>query len=144
MLLPSVPSCLPQTMNTPRLSAKSLMRALLRPRKVRTSALQERRRGCRFPEEAHRQADQIENISLNVRLSQRAVETLANAPLPVQKAFIKQISFLIRNLAQPSLHAKKYDEANDRWQARINDDWRLYFTIRDDTYYISDLMPHPK
>jgi len=81
---------------------------------------------------------------VNVHLSQRAVETLAAAPLPVQKAFIKQINFLARNLAHPSLHAKKFDEANDRWQARINDDWRFYFTIVEDTYRISELMPHPK
>jgi plasmid maintenance system killer protein len=81
---------------------------------------------------------------MNVRLSQRAVEALATAPQPVQKAFIKQIGFLIRNLAHPGLHAKKYDEANNRWQARINDDWRFYFTIERDTYCVSDLMPHPK
>lgn len=54
------------------------------------------------------------------------------------------MNFLVRNLAHPSLHAKKYDEANDRWQARINDDWRFYFKIEGDTYRISDLMPHPK
>ena len=81
---------------------------------------------------------------MNLHLSQRAIESLAAAPLPVQKAFIKQINFLVRNLAHPSLHAKKYDEVNDRWQARINDDWRFYFTIQGDTYRISDLIPHPK
>ena len=73
-----------------------------------------------------------------------AVESLAAAPLPVQKAFIKQINLLVRNLAHPSLHAKKYEAANDRWQARINDDWRFYFTIERDIYRISALMPHPK
>ena len=35
---------------------------------------------------------------MNVQLSQRAIEQLAAAPLPVQKAFIKQINFLARNL----------------------------------------------
>jgi len=81
---------------------------------------------------------------MNVHLSQRAIEALAAAPLPVQRAFIKQINFLTRNLAHPSLHAKKYDEATDRWQARVNDDWRFYFTIDRDTDRISELMPHPK
>ena len=81
---------------------------------------------------------------MNVHLSLRAIEALAVAPLPVQKAFIKQINFLVRNLNHPSLHAKKYDEAEDRWQARVNDDWRFYFKIDGDTYRISDLMPHPK
>lgn len=81
---------------------------------------------------------------MNVNLSLRAIEQLAAAPLPVQKAFIKQIDFLVRNLKHPSLHAKKYDEAEDRWQARVNDDWRFYFLIDRDTYRITDVIPHPK
>jgi plasmid maintenance system killer protein len=81
---------------------------------------------------------------MNVQLSQRAVEALAAAPLPVQKAFIKQINFLVRDLAHPGLHAKKYGEAVGRWQARVNDDWRFYFQVVGDTYRITDLMPHPK
>ncbi len=54
---------------------------------------------------------------MNVQLSQRAIEALASAPLPVQKAFIKQINFLVRNLNHPSLHSKKYDEAENRTTA---------------------------
>ena len=70
---------------------------------------------------------------MNVYLSQRAIEELAAAPLPIRKAFIKQINFLVRSLNHPSLHAKKYDEGEDRWQARINQDWRFYFKIDGDT-----------
>ena len=81
---------------------------------------------------------------MNVHLSLRAIEQLAAAPLPVQKAFLKQINFLVRNLKHPSFDAKKYDEAHDRWQARVNDDWRFYFTIDGDTYRITELIPHPK
>ena len=81
---------------------------------------------------------------MNVHLSERAIEQLAAAPLPVQKAFIKQINFLVRNLKHPGLHAKKYNEADDIWQARVNDDWRFYFRIAADTYRISELKPHPK
>lgn len=62
----------------------------------------------------------------------------------MQRAFIKQINFLVRNLQQPSLHAKKYDESKDLWQARLNDDWRFYFTIEEDTYVVQDVIPHPK
>jgi len=39
------------------------------------------------------------------------------------------------------LRAKKYDEAKDRWQARVNKDWRFYFKIEGDTYFIVDLIP---
>jgi len=48
---------------------------------------------------------------MNVHFSQTAVEGLFGAPLPVQKAFIKQINYLVRNLNHPSLRAKKFDEA---------------------------------
>ncbi len=68
----------------------------------------------------------------------------AEAPVPVQKAFIKQLNYLVRNLNHPSLHAKKYDETTSFWQARVNDDWRFYFKIAGDEYRILKLIPHPK
>jgi len=67
-----------------------------------------------------------------------------SAPKIIQKAFDKQAHFLAVNLLHPSLHAKKYDEANDVWQARVNQDWRFYFKIQDDTYIIAAIVPHPK
>lgn len=74
----------------------------------------------------------------------RALDALDGAPAHVRKAFFKQIRFLERNLGHPSLHAKKYNEAEDKWQARINRDWRFYFRIVGDCYIITDLIPHPK
>lgn len=81
---------------------------------------------------------------MNISLTERTVAALAAAQPAVQKAFIKQLNFLARNLQHPSLHAKKYDEARAIWQARVNDDWRFYFTIAGDTYTVLDLIPHPK
>ncbi len=81
---------------------------------------------------------------MNVHLSQRAIESLAAASPAVQKAFIKQINYLVRNLNHPSLRAKKFDETGNRWQCRVNDDRRFYFTIKNDAYYITELIPHPK
>ena len=74
----------------------------------------------------------------------RALRSLKDLPAPVRKALYKQIKFLEQNLQHPSLHAKKYDEALDLWQARVNKDWRFYFRIQDDVYYIVDIIPHPK
>ena len=51
---------------------------------------------------------------------------------------------LAQNLRHPSLRAKKYDETNDRWQARATKGWRFYFKIIDNTYFITELIPHPK
>jgi mRNA-degrading endonuclease RelE of RelBE toxin-antitoxin system len=47
------------------------------------------------------------------------------APAGIQRAFDKQSRLLRENLNHPSLHAKKYHEGQDLWQARVNDDWRL-------------------
>lgn len=74
----------------------------------------------------------------------RALRALEEAPSVVRKAFFKQIRLLTENIQHPSLHAKKYDEAKDIWQARVNRDWRFYFSIVGDTYFIRDIIPHPK
>jgi plasmid maintenance system killer protein len=62
----------------------------------------------------------------------------------VRKTFFKQARFLEENLRHPSLRAKKYDEAADLWQGRVNKNWRFYFLIQEDTYYIVDIISHPK
>ena len=74
----------------------------------------------------------------------RAQRALAEAPAQVRKAFFKQVKILERDLRHPSLRAKKYDESRDLWQARVNQHWRFYFHIIDDTYLIRDIIPHPK
>jgi mRNA interferase RelE/StbE len=74
----------------------------------------------------------------------RVLDALEDAPPTVRKAFRKQLRFLAENLHYPSLRAKKYDEARDIWQARVNDDWRFYFKIVDDTHRLENLKKHPK
>jgi len=76
--------------------------------------------------------------------SKRAGKTLRTLPPEVRKALFKQVRFLERDLNHPSLHAKKYNESLDLWQARVNRDWRFYFRIQNDIYYIVDIIPHPK
>jgi mRNA-degrading endonuclease RelE of RelBE toxin-antitoxin system len=66
------------------------------------------------------------------------------APLKIQQAFDKQSLLLLQNLRHPSLHAKKYDESQDRWQARVTGSWRFYFFIQDDVYLMSEIKAHPK
>lgn len=81
---------------------------------------------------------------MQIVLSGRAVESLRVAPRNVRRAFEKQLRFLASNLLHPSLRAKKYDESADLWQARVNQNWRFYFTIAGDTYRIEDVIAHPK
>ena len=80
---------------------------------------------------------------MNIDYLPRAMQALKDAPADVRKAFFKQVAFLAGNLHHPSLHAKKYDESRDRWQARVNKNWRFYFNIVGDTYIIRDIVPHP-
>ena len=76
--------------------------------------------------------------------TERFRRSYANAPASLQKRYDKQLALLVQNLRHPSLRAKKYGEARDIWQARVDRGWRLYFVVRGDLYYLLDLMPHPK
>lgn len=60
----------------------------------------------------------------------------------VQKAFEKQLRFLLTNIRHPSLRAKKYDETTGVWQARVNDNFRFYFLIEDDMYLLLTIEKH--
>ena len=67
-------------------------------------------------------------------LTEKARQSYQAAPAAVRKAFDKQATLLEQNLRHPSLRAKKYDDAKNRWQARVNRDWRFYFTIEGDIW----------
>lgn len=81
---------------------------------------------------------------MRVRYSERFSRQYASATARVRKAYDKQERFLVANLRHPSLRAKKYNEQLDVWQARINRDWRFYFSIRDDAYLLHEIIRHPK
>jgi len=76
--------------------------------------------------------------------SNHFLRSYSKAPKQVQEAFKKQSLLLLQNLHHPSLHAKKYDEAMDLWQARVNYTWRFYFKIVHDTYRLENIKKHPK
>ena len=76
--------------------------------------------------------------------SDQFVRQLEKFPAAVQEKFYKQLRFLIQNLNHPSLHAKKYDEVRNIWQARVDQNIRFYFVIEGDTYVILKVIRHPK
>lgn len=71
-----------------------------------------------------------------------ATAQLAALPAMIQKKFWKQLKFLLANMAHPSLHAKKYNETDDTWQARIDRHYRFYFRIKNDTYILLAIKRH--
>jgi mRNA interferase RelE/StbE len=76
-------------------------------------------------------------------LTHRAWQDYQRAPVSVQKAFDKQVRLLAENLRHPSLRAKKYDQANDIWQARINRDGDSIFKCRATPTRLSPLFLTP-
>ena len=79
-----------------------------------------------------------------IRFSKHFLRNYSKAPQAVREAFDKQSQLLLQDLHHPSLHAKKYDEARDLWQARVNYTWRFYFKIVGDVYLMDEIKHHPK
>lgn len=81
---------------------------------------------------------------MKLSFSDKAVSDYQKLPKSLRKAADKQFNLLLRNLKHPSLHAKKYDESMDVWQARISKSYRVYFRIVSDVYQIITIVKHPK
>jgi hypothetical protein len=67
---------------------------------------------------------------MRLHYTERFRRSYDSAPPSARHAFDRRLAFLIQDLRHPSLRAKKYDEANDIWQTRVNDAWRFYFQIQ--------------
>jgi mRNA-degrading endonuclease RelE of RelBE toxin-antitoxin system len=81
---------------------------------------------------------------MQLSYTDRFLRSYKDAPLRVQKQCDKQLALLAQDLRHPSLRAKKYNEARDVWQGRVNASWRFYFKIDGDLYSLIDIIPHPK
>jgi mRNA-degrading endonuclease RelE of RelBE toxin-antitoxin system len=81
---------------------------------------------------------------MKAELSRRAARDLDDLSSRLQATVRKQLALLAENIRHPSIQAKKYDEANDIWQGRVNRNYRFYFQIVDDKYNIIRIIPHPK
>ena len=81
---------------------------------------------------------------MQIVLSRRADKEYGKLSRQLRQQADKQLALLADNLRHPSLEAKKYGGTDDIWQGRVNRDYRFYFQIIDDTYYILMIIPHPK
>ena len=48
------------------------------------------------------------------------------------------------DIRHPSLHAKKYNETLDIWQARVDKGYRFYFSVDGGSYTLLCVKNHPK
>ncbi|KKS38997.1 MAG: hypothetical protein A3G49_02825 [Candidatus Sungbacteria bacterium RIFCSPLOWO2_12_FULL_41_11] len=76
------------------------------------------------------------------RTTKQFEENYASLLKSLQKKTDKQLRFLLADLNHPSLHAKKYDESTDIWQARIDKKYRFYFKIDGNTYILIKIKTH--
>ena len=83
-------------------------------------------------------------MGTRVKFSTKFERALADAPRSTQRKFDRQLGFLLNDIKHPSLRAKKYDKTQGIWQARVDRNWRFYFIIDNDAYYLIDIIPHPK
>ncbi|HCA81011.1 MAG TPA: hypothetical protein DEP53_14880 [Bacteroidetes bacterium] len=81
---------------------------------------------------------------MRLSYTDRFLKSYEQALVAIQGAFDRRVALLLANLRHPSLRAKKYDETRGIWQARVTRDWRFYFTIEGDSYYLLDIVSHPK
>ena len=79
---------------------------------------------------------------MRVEHTARIQRSLKRFPPEVQGIFYKQVALLSQDIRHPSLHAKKYDETHDIWQARVNNNVRFYFLIEDDTFLLLNIEKH--
>ena len=81
---------------------------------------------------------------MRIRLTDPAFRQYQKLALSMKRKTDKQFEYLISDIRHPSLHAKKYKEDKDLWQARIDKDWRFYFYIIAPDYIIVSVIKHPK
>lgn len=81
---------------------------------------------------------------MKTEFTPQAARDYKKLPEALKERVDKQMALLRQNLRHPSLKAKKYSEQEDIWQGRVNRDYRFFFQIVGDTYYILMIVPHPK
>jgi len=81
---------------------------------------------------------------MNISYREKFTKNLNDFSIEIKKKVKKQIDYLSENIRHPSLHAKKYNESEGIWQARVDNSVRFYFKIENDTYILTDIKNHPK
>jgi hypothetical protein len=86
---------------------------------------------------------------MNIDYLPRALQALKDAPADCARRSLSKSRFLpvtstTHRFTPRSTTNQEVRRIKDRWQARINKNWRFYFNIVGNTYVIRDIIPHPK
>lgn len=79
---------------------------------------------------------------MKVIVSKQAEKDFQSLPTSIKKKVIKQLRFLAQDLRYPSLRAKKLSGGQDRWEARIDYQYRFTFQIEEEMIIIRKIGPH--
>ncbi|MEK7501258.1 MAG: type II toxin-antitoxin system RelE/ParE family toxin [Patescibacteria group bacterium] len=79
---------------------------------------------------------------MNIRFTKPFSRNFRKMSPEIKRKFEKQISFLLKDIRYPSLRAKKREELGDVWQARVDNNYRFYFQIRGNTYFVLNILKH--
>jgi len=80
---------------------------------------------------------------MKVEMTDHFIQSFLDLPQPIQKAFGKQLGFLLKDIRHPSLRAKIVDSEKRVWQARVTQAYRFYFTAEEDLITFHDIISHP-
>lgn len=78
---------------------------------------------------------------MKVKLISKAEKKFLKLPPHIQKKAYKQFAFLDTDFNHPSLHTKRM-KGVDRWEARIDYQYRFTFYVQKDTITILSIGPH--
>ncbi len=81
---------------------------------------------------------------MKIAFSKRAIDDYDSLSGKLKLKADKQFSLLLKNFRHPSIKTKKYNEALDIWQGRIDRSYRFYFKFEGGVVFIVAITKHPK
>lgn len=81
---------------------------------------------------------------LIIQFSATADKSYKELPLETRKKADRQFARIVSDFRYPSLRVKKMKGFQDKFEARIDKNYRFAFSIQSDILYIHTLGPHDK
>jgi mRNA-degrading endonuclease RelE of RelBE toxin-antitoxin system len=79
---------------------------------------------------------------MKLRPTERFAKDYERLPEQLQRRVDKALGLLLANPRHPSLQIKKLKGSESRWEGRVSRQYRLIFTIAEDTYVLLRVGTH--